>query len=187
MPFVTGLKPASPASYTKAVVTSPGHPPIKLLPSMAATKGTVLVTGANGGLGIAIARGIATAPPEVAVHHALYTVRSTVAADTVHSALAATKAHPHDILQLDLSDLSSVRETAAAINKRVSAGDIPRIRALVLNAGYRETERQTWTEDGLDTAFASNYLGHWLLTLLLLQSMDWETGRVVVVGGIVHE
>jgi NAD(P)-dependent dehydrogenase (short-subunit alcohol dehydrogenase family) len=154
---------------------------------MAAIKGTVLVTGANGGLGMAIAQGIATSPSEGAVHHALYSVRSTAAAIAVRSALAATKAHPHDILQLDLSKPSSVRETAAAINRRVSAGEIPRIRALVINAAYRETGRQTWTEDGLDTAFASNYLGHWLLTLLLLQSMNWETGRIVVVGGIVHE
>lgn len=154
---------------------------------MAAAKGTVLVTGSNGGLGVAIAQVIATAPPEIAVQHAIYTVRSTAAADTVRSALAATKTPPYDILQLDLSKPSSVRETAATINKRVAAGDIPRIRALVLNAAYRETGRQTWTEDGLDTAFASNYLGHWLLALLLLQSMDRENGRIVVVGGMVHE
>ncbi|KAF2829101.1 putative short-chain dehydrogenase [Ophiobolus disseminans] len=154
---------------------------------MSATKGTILLTGANGGLGIAIAQAIATTLPEVGVRHALYTVRSTVAADTVRSALAATKTHPHDILLLDLSKPSSVRETAAAINNRVSTGAIPRIRALILNAGYREIGSQTWTEDGLDTAFASNYLGHWLLTLLLLQSMDWESGRIVVVGGMVHD
>jgi NAD(P)-dependent dehydrogenase (short-subunit alcohol dehydrogenase family) len=153
---------------------------------MEATKGAVVVTGANGGLGIAIAQSLATTPRDIAVHP-LYTVRSTAAADTVRSALAATKTQPHDILQLDLSKPSSVRETAATINKRVAAGDIPRIQALVLNAGYRETGRQTWTEDGLDTAFASNYLGHWLLTLLLLQSMDRETGRIVIVGGMVHE
>jgi NAD(P)-dependent dehydrogenase (short-subunit alcohol dehydrogenase family) len=88
---------------------------------MAAIKGTVLVTGANGGLGMAIAQGIATSPSEGAVHHALYSVRSTAAAIAVRSALAATKAHPHDILQLDLSKPSSVRETAAAINRRVSS------------------------------------------------------------------
>jgi NAD(P)-dependent dehydrogenase (short-subunit alcohol dehydrogenase family) len=88
---------------------------------------------------------------------------------------------------MDLSNLSSVRDTAAAINRRVSAGEIPRIEALVLNAGYRETGQQTWTDDGFDTAFASNYLGHWLLTLLLLQSMNFDAGRIVIVGGMVHE
>lgn len=109
------------------------------------------------------------------------------AADTVRSALAATESHPHEIVQLDLSKPSSVRAVAASINRNVSAGDIPLIRALVLNAGYRETGQQTWTEDGVDTTLASNYLGHWLFTLLLLQSMDRESGRIVVVGGWVHE
>ncbi|KAH7380561.1 putative short-chain dehydrogenase [Phaeosphaeria sp. MPI-PUGE-AT-0046c] len=154
---------------------------------MPATGGTILVTGASGGLGIEIARTIATRPSDVPVHHALYTVRSTIAADKVRSVLAATISHSYDILQLDLSQLSSVRETAAAINKRVSGGEIPRIRAVVLNAGYRETGRQTWTEHGLDKTFVSNYLGHWLLTLLLLQSMNPDAGRIVVVGGMVHD
>jgi len=58
---------------------------------------------------------------------------------------------------------------------------------LILNAGYRDQHGQTWTESGLDMAFASNYLGHWLLVLLLLQSMDRELGRVVIVGGWVHD
>jgi NAD(P)-dependent dehydrogenase (short-subunit alcohol dehydrogenase family) len=43
------------------------------------------------------------------------------------------------------------------------------------------------TSPAFDTAFASNYLDHWLFTLLLLQSMDRETGRVIIVGGMVHE
>jgi hypothetical protein len=30
-------------------------------------------------------------------------------------------------------------------------------------------------------------LGHWLLTLLLLQSMNFDAGRIVIVGGMVHE
>jgi len=56
--------------------------------------------------------------------------------------------------------MSSVREFAAIINAKVSAGEIPRIQALVLNAGYREPQGQAWNDDGLDTACASNYLGH---------------------------
>lgn len=96
----------------------------------------------------------------------------TIAAEKVHSALAADKTRAYDILLIDLSKLLSVRETAAAINESISAGDMPPIRALILIAGYCETGRQTWTEDGFDTAFASNHLGHRLLTLLLLQSVD---------------
>lgn len=83
--------------------------------------------------------------------------------------------------------MESVRAVAAEINARVEAGEIPPIRALILNAGWNEFQSQTWTEDGFDMAFAVNYLGHWLLTLLLLKSMDRDVGRVVVVGSLAHE
>jgi NAD(P)-dependent dehydrogenase (short-subunit alcohol dehydrogenase family) len=46
---------------------------------------------------------------------------------------------------------------------------------------------QTWTSDELDSTFAANYLGHWLLTVLLLASMDQKAGRIVVLGSQSHE
>ncbi|KAK6063172.1 putative short-chain dehydrogenase, partial [Seiridium cupressi] len=82
---------------------------------------------------------------------------------------------------------ASVHKAAANINAKVSAGEIPRIQALIFNAGYREPFGQTRTKNGFDAAFATNYLGHWLLVMLLLQSMNKESGRVVVVGGFVHD
>ncbi|KAI9680399.1 MAG: hypothetical protein M1822_007157 [Bathelium mastoideum] len=132
-----------------------------------APKGTILMTGANGGLGTAIVQSIIT-KPQLAAYQGLYTVRSAATAKSLQSTLAAANSHPHDVLQLDLLRLSSIR-------------------ALVLNAGYRDQQEQTWTEDGLDVAFVSNYLGHWLLVLLLLQSLDRDSGRVVVVGGWIHD
>jgi NAD(P)-dependent dehydrogenase (short-subunit alcohol dehydrogenase family) len=95
--------------------------------------------------------------------------------------------HPHEKIALDLSHLSSVRDVAADSNERVAAGTIPRIHALILNAGYEEFGTQTWTQDGLDTTFKINYLGHWLLALLLLQSMDPELGRVVWISSWAHK
>lgn len=153
---------------------------------MTAPKGTILLTGANGGLGSAIVESIVSRP-ELAAYHGVYTVRDVIMASSLQSTLQVTKSHSHHILPLELSELSSVREAAATINAKVSAGQIPRIQALILNAGYRESQGQARTESGLDIAFASNYLGHWLLVLLLLQSMDRDSGRIVIVGGWVHE
>lgn len=154
---------------------------------MTAPSGTIVLTGANGGLGTALVRNIVSNSGLVG-YHGVYTVRDVAAATSLQSALqSSTKPHSHDILPLDLATPSSVRNAAAAINTKVSAGDMPRIRALILNAGYREPQGQTRTESGLDVAFASNYLGHWLLVLLLLQSMDTKLGRVVIVGGWTHE
>ncbi|KAJ4385715.1 hypothetical protein N0V93_010144 [Gnomoniopsis smithogilvyi] len=155
---------------------------------MTYTKGTILVTGANGGLGSATVKRIATST-ELASYHGLYVVRSTSSALT--STLASAEAdHTHEILTLDLTSQSSVRRAAATINARVATGEIPPIRALVLNAGFQDFGKQQWLKEAdgaLDVTFAANYLGHWLLTLLLLQSMDTDKGRIVIVCSQAHD
>ncbi|POS76989.1 hypothetical protein DHEL01_v204608, partial [Diaporthe helianthi] len=146
------------------------------------------VTGANGGLGSAIVNKIVTST-ELSAYHGLYTARSSTSA--LSAALAAAKGqHAHDVLTFDVASLSSVRRTAQNINARVAAGQIPPIRALVLNAGFQDFGKQQWTaefEGGLDMTFATNYLGQWLLTLLLLGSMDKEAGRIVLIGSQSHD
>ncbi|KAI1171173.1 putative short-chain dehydrogenase [Nemania sp. FL0916] len=155
---------------------------------MAGAKGTILITGANGGLGLAMARHIVS-QPELAAYHGLYTVRNASTATELQSTTsnAVVGRHTCEILSLDLTRLGDVRKVAAAINAHVAAGDLPPIRALILNAGYLEFTEQTWTDDGFDTSFAATYLGHWLLTLLLLQSIDQDRGRVVVITSAAHD
>ena len=153
---------------------------------MAFFTGTIIVTGANGGLGTAMIKRI-TEDPELATLSRVYTVRDIYTATSLRSILQTTNSHDNIVLPLELSKLSSVREAAETINAKVKAGEIPPIRALILNASQREPQGQARTENGLDLAFAGNYLGHWLLTLLLLQSMDRDLGRIVVVGGWAHE
>lgn len=97
--------------------------------------------------------------PELRVYYGLYTAREASTATALRSALHDPR-HSHDILSLDLARPAQVREVAAAINARVPSGEIPPIRALILNAGYQELTTQTWTEDGFDMSFATNYRGH---------------------------
>lgn len=152
-----------------------------------APKGTVVLTGANGGLGVAIVTKLLSRP-DLAALHGIYTVRDASSAPALQSAIqGVVRQHPHNIVSLNLTRLDDVRKLAADINSRVATGEIPAIRTLILNAAYLEFEEQTWTEDGFDTAFASAYLGHWLLTVLLLQSMDRELGRIVVISSSAHD
>ncbi|KHN93995.1 NAD(P)-binding domain protein [Metarhizium album ARSEF 1941] len=156
-------------------------------PSQMAARGTIVLTGANGGLGSAIVRQISS-KPELLGHHGLYIVRDASAAPALASALErGSSSHTHEAVSLDLNDLDRVRRVAQDINSRVSSGQIPPILVLVLNAGFLDFCNQAWTGDGYDVTFASNYLGHWLLTLLLLQSMDKETGSIVVVSSQSHD
>ncbi|KAK8044697.1 short-chain protein [Apiospora rasikravindrae] len=152
-------------------------------------QGTIFVTGANGGLGSAIVDRIVRDPTLAANYHSLYTVRNPQRAAAVQKVLQHAKAtgHSHDLVPLDLSSLASVRAAAADVNQRVATGTLPRIRALVLNAGWQEYTTQTWTADGYDQAFQANYLSHFLLTLLLLESMDQDRGRIVVLGSWSHD
>ncbi|KAK7959422.1 short-chain dehydrogenase [Apiospora aurea] len=162
---------------------------------MDAPRGTVFLTGANGGLGNAIVKQLAASPPanssSLANYYGLYAVRDAAAAPALRSTLAncpsTTDRHRHEILSLDLTELDSVRQTAKAVSARVAAGELPPIRALILNAGYQNLHGQTLGTDGLDHSFTVNYLGHWLLALLLLESMDKACGRIVVVGSDAHD
>lgn len=156
---------------------------------MAAPKGSIVITGANGSLGRSIVSAIISSP-EFVHYHGVYTVRNTATAEELRNVLqvqSAPRPHKHDVMSLDLASLASVRAFAARLNEAVAAGSIPPIRVLILNAGWQEFKTQTWTEDGFDMAFMVNYLGHWLLTMLLLRSMDRESGRIVVVGSLAHE
>ncbi|CAG8983802.1 hypothetical protein HYALB_00006768 [Hymenoscyphus albidus] len=146
---------------------------------MATPKGTLIVTGANGGLGSATVKQI-VASPEFAGYHGLYLVREAASATGLDSVLATNPSNSHDVLSMDLTDMDSVRQAAKVINSRISSGQIPPIKLLILNAGYNDQGKQAWTKDGLDITFGANYLGHWLLTLLLLQSMNIDSGRIVL-------
>jgi NAD(P)-dependent dehydrogenase (short-subunit alcohol dehydrogenase family) len=156
---------------------------------MSSDKGSILITGANGGLGASTVQQIVSQTGIAKDYYGIYTVRKVETADAVKRVLqkAAAAQHRYELLPLDLSSLASVREAAEDINKRVASGEVPPIRALILNAGWQEQYTQTWTGDGFDASFQNNYLGHFLLTHLLLQSMDKENGRIVVVGSWTHE
>lgn len=152
-------------------------------------KGSIVLTGANGGIGSAIVSRIRSSP-ELSSYHAIYTVRdasSPLPPQLDPRQQSNTSTQAFDTISLELSDLASVRAAAASINTRVAAGEIPPIRALILNAGYHEMNTQRFTKDGYAMMFMVNHLGNWLLVLLLLQSMDREMGRIVVLGSKAHD
>ncbi|OTA57643.1 putative short-chain dehydrogenase [Hypoxylon sp. EC38] len=154
---------------------------------MGSPKGTILVTGANGGLGSAIVNRLAS-EPQFANYHGLYAMRDAKLAPSLVSIFSKNPSHSYDVVSLDLANLDSVRQAAELINARVAAESIPPIQTLILNAGFQDFGKQIWTDsDGLDMTFGANYLGHWLLTLLLLKSMNKDSGRIVIVGSQSHD
>ncbi|KUI62890.1 Protochlorophyllide reductase B, chloroplastic [Cytospora mali] len=156
---------------------------------MSSKNGSIFITGANGGLGSAMISAIVSNPDFASSYHGIYTVRQLDRASNLTSVLenAPKKRHSYETLALDLARIASVRDVAHDINTRVASGELPPIRALILNAAYQEHTTQGFTPDGFDMSFQCNYLSHWLLVLMLLQSMDKEHGRIVVIGSWSHD
>jgi NAD(P)-dependent dehydrogenase (short-subunit alcohol dehydrogenase family) len=83
------------------------------------------------------------------------------------------------VVRCDLASLRSVREGAQAVRR-----ELGRITLLINNAGIVST-RHRMSVDGFELTFATNHLGPFLLTQLLLDRMA-DQGRVVTVSSRVH-
>jgi NAD(P)-dependent dehydrogenase (short-subunit alcohol dehydrogenase family) len=154
---------------------------------MSSLKGTVILTGANGGLGSAFVDHFLETP-HASLYKGIYTVRDPSTAHNLQAVLQiAPQHHSSEVSVLDLANLEAIRTFAASINTRVGDGSIPRIRALILNAAVEFFGRPNFTTDGIETTFAVNYVANFLLVLLLLQSMDPENGRIICIGSSAHE
>ncbi len=139
---------------------------------------TVVVTGANSGIGFETAAALASMGARV-----LVTARN---ADKGRAAVAAITQQLHgegqvQLVVFDLADLSSVRRGAAEILEQA-----PRLDVLVNNAGLVLSERAE-TVDGFEATFATNHLGPFLLTNLLLERLQASSpSRVVNVASTAH-
>ena len=130
----------------------------------------VVVTGANCGLGY-----------EAAKEFARKGARTVLACRSVDKAQAALDQIKQEIpgahvetLQLDLASLASVRDFAQAFKSRYDRLDI-----LVNNAGIMWVPYQK-TEDGFESQFGTNHLGHFALTGLLMDLLLKTPGARVV-------
>ncbi|OBH84166.1 oxidoreductase [Mycobacterium sp. E2989] len=132
------------------------------LPSFAGR--TVVITGANAGLGEATARELARVGARVVL-----AVRNTEKG----KAAAERMTGEVEVRQLDLQDLSSVRRFA----DEMGALDV-----LVNNAGIMATKHAV-TVDGFEGQIGTNHLGHFALTNLLLPKLG---DRVVTVSSLMH-
>lgn len=154
---------------------------------MSSKKGSFIITGCNGGLGKAVVADFLQSP-NASSYKGQFAVRNPSTATALQAVLAASPlSKDHEVITMDLSNLSSVRKAANEINDRVKSGEIPPIRTLLFNAALQHVNGQTYTDDSLESNFAINYLANFLLTLLLLPSMDKDIGRIVFTSSWTHD
>lgn len=136
---------------------------------------TVLVTGANSGIGRALAEALAPRGARLVL-----ACRSEERAMPVMESLRARNPGVDlTFLPVDLADLGSVRNAAA---KALAAGPLD---VLVNNAGVAGTDAVS--KDGFDLTYATNHIGPFLLTNLLLPRLrESAEGRIVNVSSGAH-
>lgn len=137
---------------------------------------TVVITGANSGIGRVTARALAAQGACVV----LACRRSEAAAEAREQIL---RQHPRakvEMVTLDLASLASVRAAALEISERFPVVDI-----LINNAGLASMRREI-SADGFELTFATNHLGPFLFTRLILPAMARPGGRIINVASDAH-
>ena len=120
---------------------------------------TLLITGGTSGLGLAVTRLFVSRGYQVWI---LSRCQKKID-DTIQS---IQQKHPTAILhglEVDLGDVSSVRQTVAQLKNQLSVIDV-----LLCNAGVLLDGSYQQTPDGVESTFAINHLGHFLLVHQLL-------------------
>lgn len=136
-----------------------------------------VITGANSGLGKAIAEGLVRA----GAHVVLACRNTTKADDAAASILARTPSASVEVVGLDLADLSSVATCAATLRASHDRIDI-----LGNNAGLMAID-ESRTIDGFEMQFGVNHLGHFALTAHLLPVLlATPDSRVVNMSSTAH-
>jgi NAD(P)-dependent dehydrogenase (short-subunit alcohol dehydrogenase family) len=137
-----------------------------------------IVTGANSGLGLIVARDLAGAGARV-IMTSRDAGRGAKAVDIVKTAYPAADV---EVAHLDLADLASVRAFAQDF---LAGGG--RLDLLVNNAGIMAAPYRK-TVDGFELQFGTNHLGHFALTGLLMPAFNERPGtRVVTVSSNNHK
>lgn len=138
---------------------------------------TVLITGGNTGIGLATAQAIAAQGHRVAL-----ACRDMAKAEQAkQKILAGSPSADVRLYALDLASFDSIKNFSAAF-----LSDFPSFDVLITNAGVVPRTQQ-FTQEGFELQFGVNYLGHFLLTHLLLPGMaEVKEARIVHLSSIMH-
>jgi len=139
---------------------------------------TILVTGANSGLGVRSAEALAAKGA-----HVVMACRNEAKAEAARRSVADAASGPEPtVVRLDLADLGQVREAAKEV-----AATVERLDVLMNNAGVMAIPRSL-TAEGHEMQFGTNHLGHFALTGLLLPLLlQAPAPRVVTTSSNAHK
>ncbi len=138
---------------------------------------TFIVTGGNAGLGFECVSALAKDNSALVIIACRDVQKGEQAAQRVREARGNVK-----VLPLDLARQASIRTFVETFRK----GQFPPLSGVVCNAGVQNVATPTKSEEGYETTFAVNHLGHYLLTRLLLSDLD-SGARITFVSSGTHD
>ncbi len=137
---------------------------------------TILITGANTGIGLATAETLIKDG-----HHVILACRNPEKAKVAQQHLQSFGTGQVDTVQLDLNSLEQINQTANEIIAKYEKIDV-----LVNNAGMMTPNLEA-TVDGYEKQFGVNYLGPFLWTMKLLPLVKKaEQGRIIHLASMMH-
>jgi NAD(P)-dependent dehydrogenase (short-subunit alcohol dehydrogenase family) len=143
---------------------------------------TALITGGHTGIGFEAAKNLASLSGYNLILAGRDMERMKVAAQHLQTAYGVNVS----TLRLDISSLSSVREAATEFRAMLDNGQVDSLQALLWNAGGYFRGPHSYSQDGYETTFATNCLGHFLLTELLADQIK-DGGRIIFTASGTHD
>ncbi|KAI1213587.1 putative short-chain dehydrogenase [Annulohypoxylon truncatum] len=149
--------------------------------------GTVILTGANGSVGIPAAERLLNEYPQLTC---IFTVRNAEKVDNNTQNLRQVIARCPDakasIYQVDFANLSAVHEFASTMLTAIETGKYPALRSIICCASYWNLVGDSeLTTDGYDKTLQVNHIAHVILVLRLIGSFASD-GRIVLFSSIGH-
>lgn len=142
---------------------------------------TVFITGGHSGIGLECSRQLAAKGVNI-----ILAGRSPEKMQSVADELRALAEITVTTVELDTSSLSSVRSAAATCATMAERSEIEPLNAVLNNAGGRFDGEIKHSPEGFELTFATNCLGPFLLTELLLPLMSAD-GRIVFTASGTHD
>lgn len=143
---------------------------------------TILITGGHSGLGVYCSKLLAS-------KYQCNLILAGRSPDKMQAFAQELEKNYHvevHLIKMDTSSFASVRAGVAKCKKMLDSGEVESLDGIICNAGVRLNGEVTYTQDGYETTYATNYLGHVLLVELLINKVS-EKGRIVFTSSGTHD